>query len=103
MHLVGIDVGGRFTDFVLLDDASGTVTTAKVPSTPADQSVGLLHGLQALSVSLPDLQIIVHGTTVATNAGLERRGAVCGLLTTEGFRDVLVDLISNRSPAACRA
>lgn len=89
MHIVGIDVGGTFTDFVLLDEDNGTVTTAKVPSTPADQSVGLLHGLEALGVSLSDLQVIVHGTTVATNAVLERRGAVCGLLTTEGFRDVL--------------
>ena len=89
MHIVGIDVGGTFTDLVGLDEASGTVTTAKVPSTPADQSAGLLHGLEALGVPLSALQIIVHGTTVATNAVLERRGAVCGLLTTRGFRDVL--------------
>jgi N-methylhydantoinase A len=89
MHIVGIDVGGTFTDLVWLDEASGTVTTAKVPSTPADQSVGLLHGLEALGVPLHALHLIVHGTTVATNAVLERRGAVCGLLTTRGFRDVL--------------
>jgi N-methylhydantoinase A len=89
MHIVGIDVGGTFTDLVLLHETSGTVTTAKVPSTPADQSQGLLHGLEALDVPLQSLQIIVHGTTVATNAVLERRGAVCGLLTTAGFRDLL--------------
>ncbi len=89
MHIVGIDVGGTFTDLVLLDEAHGTVSTAKVPSTPADQSQGLLSGLEALGVPLESLQIIVHGTTVATNAVLERRGAVCGLLTTAGFRDLL--------------
>jgi N-methylhydantoinase A len=89
MHIVGIDVGGTFTDLVGLDEASGTVTTAKVPSTPANQAAGLLDGLEALGVPLQALQIIVHGTTVATNAVLERRGAVCGLLTTRGFRDVL--------------
>ncbi|MDH3600611.1 MAG: hydantoinase/oxoprolinase family protein, partial [Candidatus Tectomicrobia bacterium] len=89
MLIVGIDVGGTFTDLVLLDEASGAVTTSKVPSTPANQSEGLLHGLDALGVRLESLQIIVHGTTVATNAVLERRGAVCGLLATAGFRDVL--------------
>ena len=89
MYIVGIDVGGTFTDLVLLDETSGAVTTAKVPSTPADQSQGLLHGLASLDVPMESLQIIVHGTTVATNAVLERRGAVCGLLTTAGFRDVL--------------
>jgi N-methylhydantoinase A len=89
MHIVGIDVGGTFTGFVWLDAARGTLTTAKFPSTPADQSVGLLYGLEALGVPLADLQVIVHGTTVATNAVLERRGAACGLLTTKGFRDVL--------------
>lgn len=87
--IVGIDVGGTFTDLVLLDETNGTVSTAKVPSTPADQSQGLLQGLATLEVPLEALQIIVHGTTVATNAVLERRGAVCGLLTTAGFRDVL--------------
>jgi N-methylhydantoinase A len=89
MYIVGIDVGGTFTDLVLLDETNGTVTTAKVPSTPANQSQGLLRGLEALGVPLESLQIIVHGTTVATNAVLERRGAVCGLLTTAGFRDLL--------------
>jgi N-methylhydantoinase A len=89
MYIVGIDVGGTFTDLVLLDEASGAISTAKVPSTPADQSQGLLHGLESLKVPLEALQIIVHGTTVATNAVLERRGAVCGLLTTAGFRDLL--------------
>ena len=89
MHIVGIDIGGTFTDLVWLDEDRGAVTTAKVPSTSTDQSAGLLHGLEALGVPLASLQIIVHGTTVATNAVIERRGAVCGLLTTAGFRDLL--------------
>lgn len=89
MYVVGIDVGGTFTDLVLLDEHSGAVTIAKVASTPADQAVGLLRGLDVLGVPLEELQVVIHGTTVATNAVLERRGAVCGLITTRGFRDVI--------------
>jgi len=93
MYIAGIDVGGTFTDVVLLDEASGTIKTAKVPSTPANQSIGLLRGLEGTGVPVDELQkslkMIVHGTTVATNAVLQRRGAVCGLITTKGFRDIL--------------
>ena len=96
MYRIGIDVGGTFTDLVAVDDAGG-VTFAKAPSTPADQSVGVMDGLgrlaAALSLDRQDLlrqtQRIVHGTTVATNALLERKGATVGLLTTEGHRDIL--------------
>jgi N-methylhydantoinase A len=96
MWRIGIDVGGTFTDLVAVDDAGG-VTFAKSPSTPADQSIGVMDGLgrlaTALSLELPDLlrqtERIVHGTTVATNALLERKGATVGLLTTAGHRDVL--------------
>jgi len=93
---VGIDVGGTFTDLVATD-ARGRVTLAKAASTPADQSLGVIEGLGALAARL-DLDLatllartsrIVHGTTVATNALLERKGAKVGLLTTEGHRDVL--------------
>ncbi len=93
---VGIDVGGTFTDVVAID-ARGHVTLAKAASTPADQSVGVIDGLTRLAEQL-DLDLttllrrasrIVHGTTVATNALLERKGAKVGLLTTEGHRDVL--------------
>ncbi len=94
MYRIGIDVG--VTDLVAVDDA-GCVTFAKAPSTPADQSVGVMDGLgrlaAALSLDRQDLlrqtQRIVHGTTVATNALLERKGATVGLLTTEGHRDIL--------------
>ncbi len=88
-RIVGVDIGGTFTDLVLFDEASGRITVAKVPSTPADQSAGLLAGIAALGVAPREIGLIVHGTTVATNAVLERKGARCGLLMTEGFRDVL--------------
>lgn len=94
---IGIDVGGTFTDLVAIDD-QGTTTFTKSPSTPQDQSIGVINGLTDLAerVGMPDLRSllgaterIVHGTTVATNALLERKGARVGLLTTEGHRDVL--------------
>lgn len=88
-RIVGVDIGGTFTDLVLFDEASGRITVAKVPSTPADQSAGLLAGIAALGIAPREIGLIVHGTTVATNAVLERKGARCGLLMTEGFRDVL--------------
>src|SRR2546430_9434887 len=96
MYRIGIDVGGTFTDLVAVDER-GQVTLAKAASTPADPSLGVMDGLARLALSL-DLDIgallrkterIVHGTTVATNALLERKGARVGLLTTEGHRDVL--------------
>src|SRR5271157_4900030 len=96
MYRIGIDVGGTFTDLVAVDDL-GQTTLAKVPSTPADPSIGVLDGLQLLAETLDidraallaETERIVHGTTVATNALLECRGARVGLLTTEGHRDVI--------------
>jgi N-methylhydantoinase A len=96
MYRIGIDVGGTFTDLVAVDDFGGA-SLAKVPSTPADPSIGVLAGLQLLAdglsleraALLAETGRIVHGTTVATNALLERRGAKVGLLTTEGHRDVI--------------
>ncbi len=82
---VGVDVGGTFTDLVALAD--GRVQTAKVPSTPADQSEGVMHVLEAAGVD--SAEAFAHGMTVATNALLERRGARTALVTTEGFRDVI--------------
>ena len=76
--LIGIDVGGTFTDFVLLEQ--GVLWVLKVPTTPDDQSAGILAGLERVGAS--DEALVVHGTTVATNALLERRGARTGLLTT---------------------
>jgi N-methylhydantoinase A len=84
---LGIDVGGTFTDLVALVD--GEVVTAKVPSTPRDQAEGVLRVLVAGGVDAARVGVFAHGTTVATNALLERRGARTALVTTAGFRDVL--------------
>lgn len=96
MLTIGIDVGGTFTDLVAIDD-SGRTIFAKSPSTPHDQSVGVMVGLEELArrLDLPTKEMlgrterIVHGTTVATNALLERKGAKVALLTTAGHRDVI--------------
>ncbi|HYB44645.1 MAG TPA: hydantoinase/oxoprolinase family protein [Candidatus Methylomirabilis sp.] len=87
--LVGVDVGGTFTDLVLVDEASGAVRVAKVPTTVANQAIGVQAALAAASAGAAELKVIVHGTTTATNAVLERKGARTGLITTRGFRDVL--------------
>jgi N-methylhydantoinase A len=94
--IIGIDVGGTFTDLVAVD-AQGRTTYAKASTTPADPGIGLFDGLEELARRLGvtrrellrDAQRIIHGTTVATNALLERKGAKVGLLTTEGHRDIL--------------
>jgi N-methylhydantoinase A len=96
MYIIGIDVGGTFTDLVAIDQVGRTVF-AKSPSTPQDQSIGVMAGLEELArrlgLSVGDMlastQRLVHGTTVATNALLERKGARVALLTTQGHRDVL--------------
>jgi N-methylhydantoinase A len=86
--IVGVDVGGTFTDLFLLDAENKTFRTTKVPSQRGDEAVGFLNGLQALG-GVAAIDSIVHGTTVATNTLLERRGPKIGVITTRGFRDVL--------------
>jgi N-methylhydantoinase A len=90
---VGIDVGGTFTDFVLVDDATGRIATHKSLTTPRDPSQAIVEGVLALERahpgSLARLEEIIHGTTLVINAIIERKGARTGLLTTAGFRDVL--------------
>ncbi|MGH8056045.1 MAG: hydantoinase/oxoprolinase N-terminal domain-containing protein [Candidatus Entotheonellia bacterium] len=88
-QIVGVDVGGTYTDLVLMDEEGDEIQVAKVFSTPGDQSIGLMAGLAQTGVSPQDLMMLAHGTTVATNAVIERRGARCGLMTTRGFRDVI--------------
>lgn len=96
MYRIGIDIGGTFTDLVAVD-AAGVVTIAKYPTTPADPSIGLLEGLATLASEigisrqqlLEETALIIHGTTVATNALLEGKGAKVGMLTTDGFRDII--------------
>ena len=88
-YRIGVDVGGTFTDLVVLDDESGDLQLVKVPSHPADQSLGMMNGLDGLGVDISAIDMIIHATTIATNAVLERAGARCGLITTKGFRDVI--------------
>ncbi|HET9922716.1 MAG TPA: hydantoinase/oxoprolinase family protein, partial [Methylomirabilota bacterium] len=87
--LVGVDVGGTFTDLVCVDEATGEVRVAKVPTTVANQAGGVQEALAGAAAGAAELAVIVHGTTTATNALLERKGARTGLITTRGFRDVL--------------
>jgi N-methylhydantoinase A/oxoprolinase/acetone carboxylase beta subunit len=93
MNLIGVDVGGTFTDLVLADTATGRTTIHKVSSTPSDPSIGVTQGVVELcaraGVPPADVAQVLHGTTIATNAVLEHRGAVTGMITTRGFRDVL--------------
>ncbi len=90
-YRLGIDVGGTFTDVVLFCEQTGKLTYAKVPSVPDRQHEGVLHGMARVlaEARASDVVLFTHGTTVATNALLERRGARVGMITTRGFRDVL--------------
>ncbi len=90
---LGVDVGGTFTDLLLVDDSSGQTYTAKVPSTPEDSSIGVLDGINRIcsqsDIDLSEVAQVMHGTTVATNAVLTGKGAKVGLITTKGYRQVL--------------
>jgi N-methylhydantoinase A len=92
-YRLGVDVGGTFTDILLIDESSGRTWRAKTASTPQDQSVGVLRGIEKVcheaDITLAEVDNILHGTTVATNAILEGKGARVGLVTTQGFRQVL--------------
>src|SRR3954469_23078572 len=92
-YRLGVDVGGTFTDILLIDEESGATYRAKTSSTPEDQSVGVLRGIEraceTAGITLGDIDEVFHGTTVATNAILEGKGARVGLVSTEGFRQVL--------------
>ena len=92
-YRLGVDVGGTFTDLFLVNEDSGETFTAKVPSTPADQSIGVLEGIrrvcQHAGVHASAIDRVMHGTTVATNTVLTQTGARCGLVATRGYRQVL--------------
>lgn len=92
-YRLGVDVGGTFTDILLIDGASGRTWRAKTASTPQDQSVAVLRGIRKVcddaGITLADIGAVLHGTTVATNAILEGKGARVGLVTTAGFRQIL--------------
>ena len=87
--VVGVDVGGTFTDVFFLNGADGSCNIAKVPSNRQDQSVGICQGIADGLDNFSDISLIIHGTTVGTNSLLERKGARTGIITTKGFRDVI--------------
>ena len=92
-YRLGVDVGGTFTDLILVDEKSGSIHTAKVPSTPADSSIGVMNGVARVcenaGVDPSEISQVMHGTTVATNTVLTGSGAKVGLVTTKGYRQVL--------------
>lgn len=92
-YRLGVDVGGTFTDLLLINDETGASFTAKVPSTPSDPSEAVLNGIEKIcrtsGVDAREIRYVMHGTTVATNAILTRRGAKVGLVTTAGYKQVL--------------
>ena len=92
-YRLGVDVGGTFTDLLLINEDNGTTWTAKVPSTPEDSSVGVLNGVARIcdesGVEPAAIKLVMHGTTVATNAVLTGKGATVGLVTTRGYEHTL--------------
>lgn len=92
-YRLGVDVGGTFTDLLLINESNGETHTAKVPSTPEDSSVGVLNGIARIceesGIDPKQINRVMHGTTVATNAVLTGKGAKVGLVTTKGYKHVL--------------
>lgn len=92
-YRLGVDVGGTFTDLLLFDETSGAFWRHKTPSTPHDSAEGILKGVDAIcagsGIAAAEIDLFLHGTTVATNAVLEGKGARVGLITTEGYRHVM--------------
>ena len=95
-YRIAVDTGGTFTDVIMLDSDNGQITTVKVPSTPANPDEAVIQGVLAMDVPLASLAFLGHGTTVAINTLVQRKGATVGLLTTRGFRDVLEIQRTNR-------
>jgi N-methylhydantoinase A/oxoprolinase/acetone carboxylase beta subunit len=93
MKRLGVDVGGTFTDLIYVDDDGGTILVHKLPTTPEDPSQGTVQGIQELTALAGEdpsaLDQVFHGTTIATNIVIEHNGASVGLITTEGYRDIL--------------
>ena len=93
IYRLGCDIGGTFTDFVLLNDRTGELTINKCLTTPSDPSDAVEYGIQQLDAMVPGfvkrLDEVIHGTTLVINSIIERKGARTGLITTKGFKDVL--------------
>ena len=100
-YRLSVDVGGTFTDTVMFNDQNKMIQTTKTRSTPRDYSLGIQEGIkkicQQMNVEMGDITYFIHGTTVATNALLERKGARTAMITTQGFRDVL-EIARQRRP-----
>src|SRR5919109_2542817 len=92
-YRAGVDIGGTFTDLLLLDERTGEMIIGKILTTPGDPSVAVIQGLQAVlqerQLDPASVSATIHGTTLITNAIIERKGAKTGLITTQGFRDAL--------------
>jgi N-methylhydantoinase A len=93
---IGVDVGGTFTDLVAIDDVANTVISTKITSTPGDPITGVIGSIEQAGIRVNDFDIIVHGTTVATNALLERKGALTAFICNAGFRDIIFIQRMNR-------
>src|SRR4029450_519657 len=93
MKRIGVDVGGTFTDLIYVDDEAGVIRVHKLPTTPDDPSQGTIQGVKELAEEAgaepSTLDQVFHGTTIATNIVIEHNGARVGMLTTEGYRDIL--------------
>ena len=93
MIRLGVDVGGTFTDFALIDDTGGQFAIHKQLTTPNDPSDAVLSGVKEIlrlnNISISDVSVVAHGTTLVTNAVIERRGVCTGMLVTKGFEDTL--------------
>lgn len=96
MYRLSTDVGGTFTDGVLLDEATGQIQISKVLTTPANPALGTMESILKFGVNLEEVSFLVHGTTVVINALIESKGATTALITTDGFRDILEIGRSNR-------
>ena len=97
MITLGIDVGGTFTDLVMRDARTGEMRTLKTPTTPPSYADGVLNAIRMTKAAAADIAGIAHGMTVATNTALEMNGARLGVITTRGFRDVLIVGRGNRT------
>ena len=88
-NVIGVDVGGTFTDLIYVDKNNGSIEFAKVPTSSDNQAFGVMNAIQKAKLNLDEVKLIVHGTTTTTNALLERKLSKTGLITTKGFRDII--------------
>ena len=101
-YMVGIDVGGTFTDFSIFDTSSGKIKNYKLSSSTNDPSIAIINGINDIleenNISANEINYLAHGTTVATNALIEKKGSRIGLITTKGFKD-LMEIKDQRRPS----